>query len=143
MPVNVEEAELMIDEAIKTAETAGVRIAAIVVDEAGLPVAARRMEGTLPWAWQVAEAKAVGSALWRRDGDYIQQVAEERPVQLQQLNSLPILRGLPLIPARGSLVIQHENQMLGAIGVSGGSAEGDKKCAQAALEALAVHRNWS
>lgn len=138
MPVTLEQAQKMVDTALAKAKEQGTRIAAIVVDEAGLPIAGARMEGTLPWAWQVAEAKAVGCALWQRDGDYLEKVAAERPSNFQQLDKLPILRGLPMIPAKGALLIKRGDRVLGVMACSGGSADGDKACSQAALDALAA-----
>jgi glc operon protein GlcG len=134
--VTLDEARNMIEGALAHAKTLGVKVAVIVVDEGGLPIASARMDGTLPWALQVAEAKAVGSALWHRDGDYIAKVAQERPTDFQQLNALPVLRGLPLIPALGALLIRSGEQVLGAVAVSGGRADKDKECAQAALDVL-------
>lgn len=136
MPLKLEEAEKVLDAALAKAREQGTKIAAIVVDEAGLPIAGRRMEGTLPWAWQVAEAKAVGCALWQRDGDYIAQVAHERAIDFQQLNLLPILRGLPMIPAKGGLLIRRGDRVVGVVACSGGSADGDKLCSQAGIDAL-------
>jgi uncharacterized protein GlcG (DUF336 family) len=126
------------DAAIKHAQELNVKIAVVVVDEAGMPVTLARMDGSLGWAWQIAEAKAVGCALWHRNGDYIAKVAHERPDDFAQFTKMPILRGLPLIPAEGGLVIgTEETAVLGAIGVSGGGASGDKACAQAGLDAIA------
>ncbi len=141
MPVTLGEAQHMIAAAIARAKELEIKVAVIVVDEGGLPIASARMDGTLPWALQVAEAKAVGSALWHRDGDYIAKVAVERPMDFQQLNALPILRGLPLIPALGALLIRRGDQVLGAVGASGGRADKDKECAQAALDVLGTARS--
>jgi uncharacterized protein GlcG (DUF336 family) len=133
-------AQMAAEGAIRRACELDVKIAVVVVDEAGMPVSLARMDGTLGWAWQIAEAKAVGCALWQRDGDYIANVAHERPTDFAQFSKMPILRGLPLIPAEGGLVIKRDGAMVGAIGVSGGGASGDKACAQAGLEAVAEQR---
>jgi uncharacterized protein GlcG (DUF336 family) len=137
VPLTLEEAQTVIAAAIEKARQSGVRVAVAVVDEGGLLIALARMDGVLPLAIQVTEAKASASALWHRDGDELAVTGRDRPLILQQMNALPMLRQLPLIPALGSLVIRRNGQVLGAVGVSGGKADIDKICAQAGLEAVA------
>ena len=48
---------------------AGLRVTVAVVDEGGLLKALGRMDGAPPLSAQIAEAKAVGAAVWHRDGD--------------------------------------------------------------------------
>ena len=49
-----------------------------VVDEGGLLKALGRMDGAPPLSAQIAEAKAVGAAVWHRDGDQLASVQDQR-----------------------------------------------------------------
>jgi glc operon protein GlcG len=115
------------------AHGAGLRIAVAVVDEGGLLQALGRMDGAFPLSSQIAEAKAVGAALWHRDGGDLAQVQRERGAFFAAVGQLT---RLPIIPGAGSVVMRDGETVLGAIGVSGATPEGDLECAEAGLRAL-------
>jgi glc operon protein GlcG len=135
MPLTLEEAQTVIAGAHEHAGQLGVRIAVAVVDEGGLLQALGRMDGAMPLASQIAEAKAVGAAVWHRDGDSLRQVQETRPVFFAQVDRLV---RLPLMPGAGSLLIRRGEAILGAVGVSGALPDQDRECAEAGLTALAA-----
>ena len=101
-----------------------------VVDEGGLLKALGRMDGAPPLSAQIAEAKAVGAALWHRDGDELAAVQDSRAAFFDQVSSLV---RVPLIPADGSVVVRDGDAVLGAVGVSGAKPEEDRACAEAGL----------
>jgi glc operon protein GlcG len=136
MSLTLAVAQRILAAAAAKAEELDVRICIVVVDAGGLPIAMARMDGALPVAVQVAEAKALAAALWQRDGDGLKQMADGQPHLVGQLTQLPMLRGLPLLPALGSVVIRENAEFCGAIGVSGATASEDLLCAQAGLAAL-------
>jgi uncharacterized protein GlcG (DUF336 family) len=104
-----------------------------VVDEGGLLIALGRMDGAPPISPQIAESKAVGAALWHREGDALAQVNRERPAFFAQVDRLA---RLPIMPGLGSLLVRRGGGVLGAVGVSGALAEQDRDCAEAGLAAL-------
>jgi uncharacterized protein GlcG (DUF336 family) len=77
------------------AAASGWKIAVAVVDEGGHLVALGRMDGAFPLATQIAEAKAVGTALWHRDGE---QLAASRAAHEGFFDAVGRLVRLPLIP---------------------------------------------
>lgn len=133
MPLSLEEAQAVIDAAHAHAARVGLRVAVAVVDEGGLLVALGRMDGAPPIASQIAEAKAVGAALWHREGDSLAQVQQQRPAFFAQVDRLV---RLPIMPGAGSLLVRRGEAILGAVGVSGAAPEEDRDCAQAGLAAL-------
>ena len=105
-----------------------------VVDEGGLLQTLARMDGAPPLSSQIAEAKAVGAAVWHRDGASLAQVHQERP---GFFNAVAQMVRVPIIPGLGSILIRRSGSVLGALGVSGGKPEQDLDCAEHGLRILA------
>jgi uncharacterized protein GlcG (DUF336 family) len=105
----------------------------VVVDEGGLLQALGRMDGAPPLSAQISESKAVGAALWHRDGASLAQVLQERPAFF---NAVANLVRVPLIGGLGSVLVKRGGAVLGAVGVSGGKPDQDLDCAEHALKAV-------
>ena len=133
MPLTLEQAQTVIDAAHETARGEGLRVTVAVVDEGGLLQALGRMDGAPPLSAQIAEAKAVGAALWHRDGDQLASVQSDRAAFFATVSSMV---RVPLVPADGSVVIRDGDKVLGAVGVSGARPEQDRACAEAGLAAV-------
>lgn len=134
MPLSTGDALRVIDQAHEKARGLGIKVAVAVVDEGGTLVALARMDGAPPIASQIAESKAVGAAVWHRDGDSLAQVSQERRPFFEAVDRLV---RLPIIPGRGSVLVRRGEAVLGAVGVSGGHPDQDKECAEAGLASLA------
>jgi glc operon protein GlcG len=130
MPLKLEQAQRVIAEAHVHARDRGLRITVAVVDEGGLLQALGRMDGAPPLSGQIAEAKAVGAAVWHRDGDALAGVQQDRGAFFEAVSRLT---RLPIIPADGSVLIRAGDAVLGAVGVSGATSEEDRDCAEAGL----------
>jgi glc operon protein GlcG len=124
------EAQDAIARAQKKAADLGIHVTVAVVDEGGLLVALSRMDGAPPLSPQVAEAKAVGAAMLYRDGASLADLAKERPGFFSVADRLA---RVPIVPGLGSVVVERDDRVLGAVGVSGGKPEQDLECAQAGL----------
>lgn len=112
----------------------GLRVTVAVVDAGGLLKGLDRMDGAPPLSAQIAEAKAQGTAVWHRDGHALAEVAQDRPEFVAAVSQMT---RLPLIAGAGSLVIRDgEGLVLGAVGVSGGTPDEDRGCAEAGVAAL-------
>jgi glc operon protein GlcG len=133
MPLTLEQAQTVIDAAHETARGEGLRVTVAVVDEGGLLQALGRMDGAPPLSAQIAEAKAVGAAVWQRDGDQLAAVQADRAAFFATVSSMV---RVPLVPADGSVVIRDGDTVLGAVGVSGAKPEQDRACAEAGLAAV-------
>jgi uncharacterized protein GlcG (DUF336 family) len=133
MPLTLDEAQMVLSAALAHAASQGIRVTVAVVDEGGLLQALGRMDGAPPLGAQIAESKAVGAALWHRDGASLAELHRERPAFFSQVDRLV---RMPMIPGLGSVLIRREDRVLGAVGVSGGRPEQDKECAEAGLSSL-------
>jgi uncharacterized protein GlcG (DUF336 family) len=133
MPLTLEQAQTVIDASHETARGEGLRVTVAVVDEGGLLQALGRMDGAPPLSAQIAEAKAVGAAVWHRDGDQLASVQADRAAFFATVSSMV---RVPLVPADGSVVIRDGEKVLGAVGVSGAQPEQDRACAEAGIAAV-------
>jgi glc operon protein GlcG len=133
MPLSCEEALRLVAAAHDRARQIGIRVTVAVVDEGGLLLALARMDGAPPLSSQIAESKAVGAALWHRDGASLAQIHQERP---GFFNAVAQLVRVPIMPGLGSALIRREGAVLGSVGVSGGKPEQDLDCAEAGLKVL-------
>jgi glc operon protein GlcG len=133
MPLTLTAANKVIAGAHSKAHELGIKVTVAVVDEGGHLVALSRMDGTMPLSPQLAEAKAVGAAMFLRDGEAMAKLAQDRPGFFSAADRLG---RLPLIPGLGSALITEDGKVIGSIGVSGGRPEQDLECAQAGLGEL-------
>jgi uncharacterized protein GlcG (DUF336 family) len=130
MGLSLKDATELIARAHSKAASLGVKVTVAIVDEGGHLIALGRMDGAPPISPQIAEAKAVGTAMFRRDGGALAEIAKDRPGFFSAADRMV---RVPLIPGIGSLPITHDGATLGAIGVSGARPDQDLECAQDAL----------
>lgn len=133
MPLSITDANRVIEKAHAKATELGIRVSVAVVDEGGHIIALARMDGAVPLSPQVAEAKAVGAAMFQRDGAWLAQVYKDRP---GFFNAVDRMARRPLIPGLGSLTITQDGKVVGAVGVSGGRPEQDVECAEAGVSSV-------
>jgi glc operon protein GlcG len=133
MPLSVTAANNLIARAHAKAHALGIKVTVAIVDEGGHLVALSRMDGAMPLSPQLAEAKAVGAAMFMRDGEALAKMAQDRPGFFSAADRLV---RVPLIPGLGSALISQDGNVIGAVGVSGGRPDQDLECAQAGLSEL-------
>jgi len=126
--MNLADAQKVIEAARMKADALGIKVSIAVVDDGGHLVALNRMDGAPPLSPPVAEGKAMGAALLRRDGGALLTLANDRPAFWSAVKEMT--RGT-MVPGLGSLPIQKDSTVVGAVGVSGGRPEQDAECAEA------------
>ena len=136
LKLELEEARLMIDAAIRKAQEIGVLETICIVDDGGYPIAMDRMNGARITGPQIAWNKAFTAA------------GHKRSTHL--FNTLPNGPALPGNEAFGiqwsfegkfavfvgGFPIVVDGNVIGGVGLSGGNGEQDTKCGVAALQAL-------
>ena len=104
-----------------------------VVDLAGHPVILTRMD-TARWLnSRVAQSKAFTAVTFRRPSAEVEEMTKTRPQLWTNLNAIV---GQPLLPAGGGLPLIINGELLGGVGVSGGTEAQDVECARAGLDAI-------
>jgi len=98
-----------------------------IVDDAGFPLLVERLDGAGPMTAEVAIGKARAAALTRRPTKFFEDRIKERPAFV----------GFPAgILIQGGLPVMHQNEGVGAIGVSGVQSHEDEQIAEAGIKAL-------
>lgn len=123
--IGLRDAQALAERAVGEARKRGFRMAVAVVDPSGELVAFLRMDDTQFGSIRIAEQKARTSA--RMKGatiDFEKRVLGGRTVTLALDEVVPIGGGVPVV---------RDGRIIGAIGVSGGSAAQDDEVARAAL----------
>jgi uncharacterized protein GlcG (DUF336 family) len=104
------------------------KVSIAIVDDSGAALLLERMEGAGPITAAVAMSKAVTSAATRRPTKVWEERLKERPAFLMfPTGGVLIQGGLPIV---------HQDECVGAIGVSGVQSHEDEQIAQAGIKAL-------
>lgn len=117
---------------VAAAESEGIRngwnVAVAIVDPAGGLILFHRLDGTQPASEAIAIGKARTAARFKRPSKLLEDsVAGGR---------LAILSLEGVVPMQGGLPIMFDQQVIGAIGVSGVTAVQDEQVAQAGIAAF-------
>jgi uncharacterized protein GlcG (DUF336 family) len=111
-------------------------LAVAVLDPRGCPRALLAEDGTSLLRTDVATAKAAGALNMGMGGRALARRAEQNPGFFGSLNAISHGR---MVPVRGSVLVRDEKgRLLGAVGISGDTAENDEACAVAAIEAVGL-----
>lgn len=127
-------ARLALDAALAEADRIGVTVCLAVADQAGHPLAFARMDGAPLLSAQLAQDKAwtVAAFVGVPTHDWYGMIADE-PALLHG-----IVKTNRLVVFGGGVPIRVAGELVGAIGVSGGSAEQDRRVAEAGAAALSA-----
>lgn len=131
--MTIADAEKLIAAAQRKAADINVKVTVAVVDAGAHLVALSRMDGANPMSPVIATGKAVGAAMFRRDGAWLLSTANDRAAFW---NSVKGMAGKDMVPGPGSLPITRDGAVIGAIGVSGAAPNEDLACAEAAAASL-------
>jgi glc operon protein GlcG len=103
------------------------KVAIAIVDDGGFLLHLNRMDGAAVTTAEVATGKARTSALTRRPSKDFEERVKERPAFLMFPAGLLVQGAVPII---------HDNECVGAIGVSGVASFEDEQVARAGVAAL-------
>ena len=115
------------------ADRIGKPVSVAIVDAAGLLVLFERLNDARAFTAYVAEGKACASAFTGRDSGDLQGMMENYPAFGPALAAKLAGR---FVPVRGAVVLTDPSGVVGAIGVSGATAEEDERIAKAGAAAL-------
>ncbi len=102
-------------------------VAISVVDEGGFLLGFQRMDGAPTISGEVSMGKARTSAMTKRPSKFFEDRVKERPAFVNFPAGILIQGGVPLM---------HQNECVGAVGVSGVQSHEDEQVAHAGAGAL-------
>lgn len=133
-PVPLDKVWQMVQSAEAYAAAQGFVVSVVVVDGAGAPIAVSRMDGAQPRTVELALNKAYTAASFQLPTQALAPDARQ-----PWFPSLVISSRGRIMAGGGGILIAQEAEVIGAIGVAGGSNdEQDILCARAGLAALAA-----
>jgi glc operon protein GlcG len=134
--LNLAGAETVLEATKKKAAAMGLKCNIAIVDDGGHLLTFARMDGARPASAATALTKAVSAATFRQETGPMP--AKGEPDLLLSL-SLPITAaasGGKITVLKGGIPIVVDGQVIGAIGVGGGTGEQDVEVAKAGIQAL-------
>ncbi|MEU1161332.1 heme-binding protein [Streptomyces sp. NPDC005921] len=131
-PLTLQDAELLITEAGRAAEAAGVTVSVTVLDAGGHLLAFRRDDRAVLISGETSTRKAYTALqLNTPTADLVDAV---QPGGL--FHTLPTALDRPLLFIAGGVPVQRGGRLIGAIGVGGGAPDQDHGFATTAVQAL-------
>jgi uncharacterized protein GlcG (DUF336 family) len=133
--LTLDKANKIIENAINKARELGLSpLTVVVLDDAGHLKALQREDGASMIRQQIATAKAWGAVNMGVSSRSLAGVAVQRP---DFMNALVNIADGKIMPAPGGVLIRdNDNNLIGAVGISGDSSEQDERCAIAGIEGV-------
>ena len=132
--IGLEPALRLLAEVRAEAARQGILVAAAVADRGGNPVASARMDGAALGAMTLAVDKAYTAVLWEvPTGEFM---SSTQPGGADW--GFNTTTGGRVVVYAGGLPMFEGGELLGGLGVSGGTGEQDEACARAALAATGL-----
>jgi uncharacterized protein GlcG (DUF336 family) len=132
--IGLDAALRLIDEVRAEATRQGLAVAVAVADRGGNAVASARMDGAALGAMTLAVDKAYTAVLWQVPTGEFMQSTQPGGVDW----GFNTTSGGRVVVYAGGLPITSGGELVGGLGVSGGTGEQDEACARAALAALGL-----
>ena len=135
--ITLDQANAIIAGAFKARQDLGLKpLAVVVLDAGGHPLAYQRQDGVSSGRFQVATGKASGALFLGMSSRAIEEAAITRPVFVAAIG--PISPSGVVPAAGGVIVVDETGGPIGAVGISGDTADNDEACALAGIAAAGL-----
>src|SRR5262249_23606010 len=134
--LNLAGAEMIVAEAGKKAEELKLKVTIAVVDDGGHLLSFARMDGARPASGYTAITKAVTAATFRQETGPLPPKGEPDVLLNLSLQNAAASGGGKLTTLKGGVPVVIDGQVVGAVGVGGGSGEQDAEVARAGIQKL-------
>jgi len=134
--LNLAGAEAVLEAAKKKAAAMGLAVNVAVVDDGGHLLSFARMDGARPASAATALGKAVSAATLRQETGPLPAKGEPDLLLSLGLPAAAAAGGGRLTTLKGGVPIVVGGQVVGAVGVGGGTGEQDAEIAKAGIQAL-------
>jgi glc operon protein GlcG len=134
--LNLAGAEKILAAAKRKAAALGVKVNIAVVDDGGHLLAFARMDGARPASVSTALTKATTAATFRQETGTLPPKGEPDVLLNLSLQNAAAASGGKLTTLKGGVPVVIDAQVVGAVGVGGGSGDQDTEVAKAGIQAL-------
>jgi uncharacterized protein GlcG (DUF336 family) len=136
MKLTLQSASLIVDKTLAKAREQNFRpMCVAVLDDGGHLKALKREDGASILRPTIALGKAWGAIGMGESSRHLGERLKER---LAFLGSLSDMSGGKVVPVAGGVLIMDGNDIIGAVGVSGGTADEDENCAIEGIKAAGL-----
>ena len=136
MTLTLEKAAIIADKALaKARESKFKPMCVVVLDDGGCLKALKREDGASILRPQIAIGKAWGAVGMGESSRSLSERLKERP---SFLNALSVMSEGKIVPVAGGVLITNGDEIIGAVGVSGGTADEDEACAIEGIKAAGL-----
>ena len=105
-------------------------ITVVVVDTGGFVLVTERMDGARPLTPSIALAKAYTAAIMQRPTQMLKGWSKSQPEFFAQVSRMG---HQPIVATDGGVTIKKGGELLGGLGISGGTGEEDQQLCETAL----------
>src|SRR5262245_33405880 len=134
--LNLAGAEMIVAESKKKAEELKLKVNIAVVDDGGHLLSFARMDGRRPWSGYTAITKAGTAATFRQETGPLPLKGEPDVLLNLSLQNAAASGGGRLTTLKGGVPVVVDGQVIGAVGVGGGTGEQDAEVAKAGIKKL-------
>lgn len=134
------EARRVVAAAQEHAEGLDKPITVVVVDAAGFAVLVERMDGARPLQPQIAAAKAYTAVVMQRPCSMLKGWADGDPGFFAQVSTMG---HHPIVATGGGFPLKRDGEIVGGIGISGGTGEEDQALAEQTLAGLGYELDFA
>ena len=134
--LNLSGAETVLEAAKAKATTMGLKVNVAVVDEGGHLLSFARMDGARPASGNTALTKAIAAATFRQETGPALVKGEPDLLLSLSLQATAVAGGGKGTALKGGVPILIDGQVVGAVGIGGGTGEQDVEVAKAGIQAL-------
>jgi glc operon protein GlcG len=134
--LNLAGAERVLEAAKAKAESMKLKVNIAIVDDGGHLLSFARMDGARPASGNTAMTKAIASATFRQATGPAPAKGEPDLLLSLSLQATAVAGGGKGTALKGGVPIVVDGQVIGAVGVGGGSGEEDTEIAKAGIKAL-------
>ena len=132
MTLPFQDARTLADGARTSALEIGKALSIAVVDYGGFVVLVERMDGARPMTPSIALSKAYSAAVMQRPTYMLENWRNSDPVFFTQVGRMG---QHPIVATKGGYTIKRDGEILGGLGISGGSPDEDQKICEDVLRA--------
>jgi len=133
MNITLTEAKRIADAARERAIKLNKPVTVTVVDSGGYVVLVERMDGARPLQPNISTAKAYTAAVMQRPGHMLKDWEKSQPGFFAQVARMG---HQPIVATEGSMPLKRDGQLIGGLGVAGGTGAEDQQICEDILREL-------